>query len=115
MQSDERLYSAPRWRLTRWLAEPGPGVPGDIRAALIAQLYGSLPVFSAGAVNSIAVAAVIAGRKQTAPFIAWLVIEIAICLARLVVLVRAHSSARAHRPTPTDLHLLLAVAWSASV
>lgn len=44
MQSDKGLYSAPRWRLTRWLAEPGPSVPDDIRAALIAQLYGSLPV-----------------------------------------------------------------------
>jgi diguanylate cyclase (GGDEF)-like protein len=115
MQSDNRLYSAPRWRLTRWLAEPGSGVPDDIRAALIAQLYGSLPVFAAGAVNTIAVAAVIAERKQTAPFIAWLVMEIVICLARLIVLVRAHRSARAHRRTPTDLHLLLAVAWSASV
>ncbi len=115
MQSDKGLYSAPRWRLTRWLAEPGPGVPDDIRAALIAQLHGSLPVFAAGAVNTIAVAAVIAGRKQAAPFIVWLVMEIAICLARLVVLVLAHRRARAHRPTPTDLHLLLAVAWSASV
>lgn len=115
MQSDEGLYSAPRWRLTRWLAEPGPGVPDDIRAALIAQLHGSLPVFAAGAVNTIAVAAVIAARKQTAPFIVWLVMEIAICLARLLVLASANRSAREHRPTPTDLHLLLAVAWSASV
>lgn len=115
MQSDKGLYSAPRWRLTRWLAEPGPSVPDDIRAALIAQLYGSLPVFAAGAVNTIAVAAVIAGRKQTAPFMAWLVMEITICLARLIVLVLAQRRARAHRPTPTDLHLLLAVAWSASV
>jgi len=115
MQSNEGLYSAPRWRLTRWLAEPGLGVPDDIRAALIAQLHGSLPVFAAGAVNTIAVAAVIAVRKPAAPFIAWLVMEIAICLARLVVLVCAHRRARAHRPTPTDLHLLLAVAWSASV
>ncbi|MCD9108279.1 GGDEF domain-containing protein [Bradyrhizobium japonicum] len=115
MQSDEGLYSAPRWRLTRWLAEPGPGVPDDIRAALIAQLHGSLPVFAAGAVNTIAVAAVIAARKPTAPFILWLVMEIVICLARLLVLASAHRRAREHRPTPTDLHLLLAVAWSASV
>ena len=115
MLSNEGLYSAPRWRLTRWLAEPGLGVPDDIRAALIAQLHGSLPVFAAGAVNTIAVAAVIAVRKPAAPFVAWLVMEIAICLARLVVLVSAHRRARAHRPTPTDLHLLLAVAWSASV
>ncbi|XUJ34759.1 diguanylate cyclase domain-containing protein [Bradyrhizobium japonicum] len=115
MQSDEGLYSAPRWRLTRWLAEPGPGVPDDIRAALIAQLHGSLPVFAAGAVNTIAVAAVIAARKPTAPFILWLVMEIVICLARLLVLASAHRRARERRPTPTDLHLLLAVAWSASV
>jgi diguanylate cyclase (GGDEF)-like protein len=115
MQSNEALYSPPRWRLTRWLAEPGPGVPDDIRAALVAQLYGSLPVFAAGAVNTIAVAAVIAAHTPAAPFIAWLVMEIAICLARLVVLVSAHRRARAHRSTPTDLHLLLAVAWSASV
>lgn len=115
MQPGTEVYSQPRWRLTRWLAEPGPGVPDDIRAALIAQLHGSLPVFAAGAVNTIAVAAVIAARKQTAPFIVWLVMEIAICLARLLVLVSAHRGAREHRPTPTDLHLLLAVAWSASV
>ncbi|UWU79994.1 GGDEF domain-containing protein [Bradyrhizobium huanghuaihaiense] len=115
MQSNEALYSAPSWRLTRWLADAGPGAPDDIRAALIAQLHGSLPVFAAGAVNTIAVAAVIAARKQTAPFIVWLVMEIAICLARLLVLASAHRKAREHRPTPTDLHLLLAVAWSASV
>jgi len=115
MQSDEGLYSAPRWRLTRWLAEPGPGVPDDIRAALIAQLHGSLPVFAAGAVNTIAVAAVIASRKQTTLFIVWLVMEIVICLARLAVLLSAHRGARLRRATPTDLHLLLAVAWSASV
>ncbi|MHC2626823.1 hypothetical protein ACVIW2_008855 [Bradyrhizobium huanghuaihaiense] len=115
MQSNEALYSAPSWRLTRWLADAGPGAPDDIRAALIAQLHGSLPVFAAGAVNTIAVAAVIAARKQTAPFIVWLVMEIAICLARLLVLASAHRKAREHRPTPTDLHLMLAVAWSASV
>jgi diguanylate cyclase (GGDEF)-like protein len=115
MQSDKGHYSAPRWRLTRWLAEPGPGVPDDIRAALVAQLYGSLPVFAAGAVNTIAVAAVIAWRAQTAPFVIWLAMEIAICLARLVVLASAHRRARLRRPTPTDLHLLLAVAWSGSV
>ncbi len=57
----------------------------------------------------------IAGRKQTAPFAVWLVMEIVICLARLVVLAVANRRARAHRPTPTDLHLLLAVAWSGSV
>lgn len=115
MQSEKGRYSLPRWAVTRWLADAGPNAPDDIRAALIAQLYGSLPVFAAGAINTIAVAAVIAIRKPTALFIAWLILELAICLARLAVLVVAHRAAVARRPTPTDLHLLLAVGWSASV
>jgi diguanylate cyclase (GGDEF)-like protein len=115
MQSETGPYSAPRWGVTRWLADAGPSAPDDIRAALIAQLYGSLPVFAAGAVNTVAVAGVIAIRQPTALFITWFSLELAICLARLAVLVVAHRAARARRPTPTDLHLLLAVAWSASV
>jgi diguanylate cyclase (GGDEF)-like protein len=115
MQSEKGPYSLPRRDVTRWLADAGPNAPDDIRAALIAQLYGSLPVFAAGAINTVAVAAVIAIRKPTALFIAWFMIELAICLARLAVLVVANRAALARRPTPTDLHLLLALAWSASV
>ena len=80
--------------MTRWLADAGPGVPDDIRQALIADLYGSLPVFAAGAVNTVAVAAVIATHEPTAPFITWLALEIVICLSRLTVLVIAHRAAR---------------------
>lgn len=115
MQSEAGRYSQPRWGVTRWLADAGPGVPDDIRQALIADLYGSLPVFAAGAVNTVAVAAVIATHEPTAPFITWLALEVVICLSRLTVLVIAHRAARERRPTPTDLHLVLAVAWSASV
>lgn len=115
MESGTEVYSEPSWRVTRWLADAGPAAPEDIRAALIAQLHGSLPVFAAGAVNTIAVAAVIAMRQPTALFVTWLIVEIAICSARLAVLITAHRAARSHRKTPTDLHLLLAVAWSASV
>ncbi|MTV14905.1 MULTISPECIES: GGDEF domain-containing protein [Bradyrhizobium] len=115
MQSETGRYSQPRWGVTRWLADAGAGVPDDIRAALIADLYGSLPVFAAGAVNTVAVAAVIAIREPTAPFITWVILELVLCLARLAVLVRAHRAARTRRPTPTDLHLVLALAWSASV
>jgi diguanylate cyclase len=115
MQIENRRYSLPRWRLTRWLSDAGSSVHGDIRMALIAELYGSWPVFAAGAVNTVTVSAVIAIRQPTAPFIAWFVLELAICLARLTVLVSANRAATAHRETSTDLHLLLAVAWSASV
>jgi diguanylate cyclase len=63
-------YSLPRWRITRWLADPGPSVSGEVRAALIGELYGSWPIFVSGFINTILVAAVIAIRTPTAPFIA---------------------------------------------
>jgi diguanylate cyclase (GGDEF)-like protein len=115
MQGGVRVYSLPRWRLTRWLADAGPGVPDDIRAALIAALFGSLPVFAGGVINSLLVSAAIAARMQTAPFIAWFVCDLAICLARLIALIAARRAALHGRDTPTDMYLLLSVAWSGCV
>jgi diguanylate cyclase (GGDEF)-like protein len=115
MQSDPRIYSLPRWRLTRWLADCGPGVPDDIRVELIGNLFGNLPVFAGGVINTVAVAIAIALRKPTAPFIAWLIVEISVCLARLIVLLMARRAARTCADTPTDIYLVLAIAWSASV
>ena len=72
MQSDSRIYSLPRWRVTRWLADCGADVPEDIRVALIGNLYGTLPVFIGGILNTLLVAAAIAARSPTPLFIAWL-------------------------------------------
>jgi len=110
-----RVYSLPRWRLTHWLADAGPGVPDDIRAALIASLFGTLPIFAGGVINSLLVAAAIAAHMQTAPFIAWFVCDLAICLARLIALVAARRAALHGRETPTDIYLLLSVAWSSCI
>lgn len=115
MQSDGGRYSLPRWRVMRWLTDVGPDVPADIRAALIAQLFGAVPIFAGGAINSVAIAAIIAYRLQTGLLVAWFVLELMICLARLAILVAAHRAIRLHRPTPTDLHLLLSMAWSLSL
>ena len=108
MQSETRVYSLPRWRVTRWLADCGPGVPHDIRVELIGNLFGNLPVFAGGVINTLAVAIAIAARKPTAPFIAWVVFEIAVCAARLVVLLIARRAARKRADTPTDIYLVLA-------
>lgn len=115
MQGAVRVYSLPRWRLTHWLADAGPDVPQDIRAALIASLFGTLPVFAGGVINSLLVAAAIAAHTQTAPFIAWFVCDLAICLARLIALVAARRAALHGRETPTDIYLLLSVAWSGCI
>jgi diguanylate cyclase (GGDEF)-like protein len=115
MAPEPRTYSLPRWRVTRWLAYPGPGVAKNIRVTLVGALFGSLPVFAGGIANTLLVSGVIAARMQTAPFIAWFAIEIGICAARLVVLVMARRAALEHQRTPTDIYLLLSVAWSANV
>ena len=115
MSSRTRIYSLPRWRVTRWLADCGPGVPDDIRVALIGNLFANLPVFVGGVINTTAVAIAIALRKPTLPIIVWVVFEITVCCARLIVLLTARRAAQRHDKTPTDIYLLLAVAWSASV
>src|SRR5689334_17566270 len=115
MRGDARVYSLPRWRLTRWLADAGPGVPDDIRAALIGSLYGTLPVFFGGVANTLVVSAAITMRIATTPFIIWFAFEALSCMARFAVLVYSRRAALAHRPTPTDAYILLSVAWSAGV
>jgi len=115
MRGEGLIFSLPRWPVTRWLADAGPEVSDEVRIALIRELHGTWPIFAAGVINSIIVAAAIVVREQTAPFIAWLVLELAICIARLIVTVRAHRAAHAHRQTPTDLYILLSLAWSGSV
>jgi len=115
MQDKTRVYSLPRWRLTRWLADAGPQVPRKIRVALIGGLFGTLPVFAAGVANTLVVSAAIAMRMPTAPFIAWLILEIFICSARLGVLIVARRAAVRECETPTDIYLVLGLAWSGSV
>ena len=39
MDSRNRLYSLPRWRVTRWLADSGPGVALDERARIFDAFY----------------------------------------------------------------------------
>ncbi|GLS44105.1 GGDEF domain-containing protein [Methylobacterium brachythecii] len=115
MRDNPLTFSLPRWRFTRWLAYAGPDIPREIRVALISSLYGTLPIFAGGVANTITVATVIAYHIPHPAIFGWLALEIAICAARLVVLVIAHRAAAQRRRTPTDLNLVLALAWSASL
>lgn len=115
MRDDSWVYSLPRWAAMRWLAYAGPGASRDIQLKLVSGLFGTLPVFAAGVINTIAVAAVIVTRQPSPPFIFWLVLEVAICGLRLTVLLIARRAASELRETPTDLYLLLGLLWSASI
>lgn len=115
MREDISGFSVPRWRLTRWLADAGSNVPGYIRSELIASLFGTLPIFAGGVINTILVSAFIAYRIPQPEFIFWLGCELLICSARLVVLLISHRNAKAGKATPTDIYILLALAWSGAV
>lgn len=108
-------FSLPRWRLTRWLADAGSDVPAEIRVALIGSLFGTLPIFAGGVINTLAVSFLIALRIPTLPFIAWCGFEVVCCLVRLLVLIVSQRRAAKGQPTPTDLYLLLGIAWAAGI
>ncbi|MDU1669423.1 MAG: GGDEF domain-containing protein, partial [Bradyrhizobium sp.] len=105
MRGDGLAFSLPRWRVTRWLADPGYPVSPDDRLALIGELYGCWSVFAGGAINTVAVAAALALRTPTALFISWLALELVICLSRLIVMMIAYRRSRHKLTTPTDVHI----------
>ena len=115
MKSAALRYSPPSWRITRWLTYAGPDVPEEIRIALIGSLYGTLPIFFGGVINTIAVSVLIGLRLQTLPFLLWCAFEIICCLTRLVVLIVSQRRAAEGKSTPTDLYLILGIVWAAGV
>ncbi|MDG2571118.1 diguanylate cyclase, partial [Vibrio parahaemolyticus] len=110
-----RTFSLPRWRITRWLADPIQEVPYEIRLALISSLYGTLPIFIGGVVNTVLVSALIALRQPQAPFVAWFAFEAILCVARTYLILRAYWAADQRRETPTDLYIVLALLWAFGV
>ncbi len=115
LNTPNEIYSLPRSRLARWLAAPGQETPHEIRVALVGTLFGTLPIFFGGVFNTIAVAGVLVRRHPTLPFKAWFFAEVAVCLMRFIVLVIARRRAAQALPTPTDLYVLLAPLWGATV
>jgi diguanylate cyclase (GGDEF)-like protein len=115
MSGKSPQYSLPRWRITRWLADAGADVPPEIRVALIGSLFGTLPIFAGGVINTMAVSFLIAWRIPTPPFIAWCGFEFVCCLFRLAVLIASQRRAARGEATPTDLYLLLGIAWAGGV
>ena len=108
-------FSAPRWALTKWLLHTNEDVPADVRSALIQSLYGTLPIYAGGVINTIAVALVAALRNPEPEFLFWLILEVALCTMRLFVLLGDRRAAGAGRRTATDLYIFLGLLWAASI
>ena len=79
-----------------------PQRAADIQVALLGGLFGSLPIFFGGIINTLMVAALITFRRPEPPFLLWLALETLVCASRIVVLTSARR-ALAGKPTHTDL------------
>ena len=95
--------------LIRWLIDPGGNLPPDIRLSLVAGLYGSLPIFIGGVLNTVA------ARIPTTPFLLWALFEVVLAILRLPALLRGRKAIAEGRQGPTDIYIALAILWAASV
>ncbi|OZI50297.1 GGDEF domain-containing protein [Bordetella genomosp. 5] len=108
-------FSLPSWRLTRWLTDSGVDTPAEIRVALIASLFGTLPIFAGGVINTIMISGVVVWRNPNPLYISWLALEILLGVIRVTVLRNSLRAARRGERTQTDLYLFLALLWAFSV
>jgi diguanylate cyclase (GGDEF)-like protein/PAS domain S-box-containing protein len=103
-------------RVTRWLLATRRSAPAPaIRRQLEAGLFGSIPIFAGGVINSIAVAAVAVSRQPSAPFVAWLAAELLLAAVRLSLLVVGRRALARRRRPPQGAAALLSCAWAASI
>ena len=105
----------PQGVLTRWLVDPGRPLPDSIRTQLFRSLYGSLPIFLGGVLNTLAVSTVIALRNPAPLFIFWAVMELLLALVRTPVLILGRRAVKEGRHGPSDLYILLACMWAGCV
>jgi len=115
MNESIETYTLPRGKLASWLLHAGNDVPLEIRVALAGSLFGTLPIFLGGVLNTVAVAWVLERRHPEPLFRIWLLVELAVCLIRLCVLVTARRRAQRGQSTLTDIYVLLAAVWGATV
>jgi diguanylate cyclase (GGDEF)-like protein len=115
MDHQTEVFTLPRGRAATWLLHAGADIPRAIRVALVGSLFGTLPIFAGGVLNTLAVAWVLDRRHPTPAFHAWVALELAVCLLRLFVLVVARRRARERMSTWTDTYVLLAPLWGATV
>ncbi len=109
-------FTPPRLHLFQRLVSPGKKTPPALHGALLAALFGALPVYFAALVNSVVTAGMVAWHHDDdVHFRVWFVMEILVCLTRLATLGLSLRRAARGLSTPTDLYILLTLLWAASL
>ncbi|WP_244528809.1 GGDEF domain-containing protein [Methylobacterium gossipiicola] len=78
-------------------------------------MFGTLPLLAGAVVNTLLVSACVAYRIPRPEFLIWCAVDVLICALRVGLLIAARRAAAQRRETPTDLYILLGLAWAASL
>lgn len=98
-----------------WLLETKAKVPNAIADELKNGLFSSIPIFLGGVLNATAIASIATWRHPIAPFITWLVFEIALGVIRMSLLIFGRSVLARGGTPPRSLSAVLSCFWAASV
>jgi diguanylate cyclase (GGDEF)-like protein len=109
------IAEPPRWRVHRWLVDPGSEAPLEVRRELLATLFGSSAALTGASINSAAVASVIAAKLPTTPFLIWAGLQIVFAVARVLVQIRGGSTIKSGAAADTDAYILVSLLWAATV
>lgn len=101
--------------IAAWMLGARTPMPAPVHAELTRGLFGTLPIFLGGVLNTIFVAGITVWRIPTAPFVAWLAFEILLGVVRVHVLIHGRRELAAGREPPRHLAALLSSAWAGSV
>ena len=108
-------YELPTWRLLRWLTDPGPEVPQEIRIRIISGFFTSVWPLILGAIVNLAVNIVALTLHPSVAFIALLVLDTVAWASRVLCLALSHRALRQGKPTYTNSLLLCGLCWSGVV
>jgi diguanylate cyclase (GGDEF)-like protein/PAS domain S-box-containing protein len=114
-ESELPLPKNPTARAVAWLLATRAGAPAAVRPQLVAGLYGSLPIFLGGVLNSIAIASVAVWRHPAQPFVGWLMLEVVLAALRFPLVVRSRQALATGREPPAGKVAVLSCVWAGSV
>ena len=105
----------PKYRSLNWLTDPGRHVPDEVRLRLMSAFFTSTMPLLVGVACNTMILLVAAIRHPSAPFVALLIADIALFIARLTILVRTRRSAWRGQLLAPDLFITCSIGWTALV
>ena len=108
-----RNLSPPSIGFLRWLVDPGPDVPEEIRGILLARMFSNSAAIVLGVFNSILVGAVALGMKAGLVFAVYILADVLLGITRVGAIRRVKRALSQGGKSPVDAYLLTGIMWCA--